>query len=299
MAARRRLIFAGAVTAHGEQYRRQRAAKVGESRRELREEDRYNDQPALKFDSFPEIPALLILPPHLMRPALSRLSRLATRPARPLLRREHDRRLRAMEQVLLEVRSGVDRNARLSHGLNTLIERIWPEEAATALQTGINTVMPHLRFLSTAPRIAVGALASLLAAGYIGRTIIYRRIADESAELGQQVLKANVENLTVTLKAVAANGETVDALVALLLELLAAETTRKALVDLLCAAYQDAGLQHKTGVFALEALDTDDARKMLDVQVQRLVSAAVLDDQVQRDTGVGVRAAIKRAVLGG
>ena len=142
-------------------------------------------------------------------------------------------------------------------------------------------------------------LASLLAAGYIGRTIIYRRIADESAELGQQVLKANVENLTVTLKAVAANGETVDALVALLLELLAAETTRKALVDLLCAAYQDAGLQHKTGVFALEALDTDDARDMLDVQVQRLVSAAVLDDQVQRDTGVGVRAAIKRAVLGG
>ena len=71
------------------------------------------------------------------------------------------------------------------------------------------------------------------------------------------------------------------------------------LVDLLCAAYQDAGLQHKTGVFALEALDTDDARDMLDVQVQRLVSAAVLDDQVQRDTGVGVRAAIKRAVLGG
>lgn len=234
-----------------------------------------------------------------MRPALSRLSRLATRPARPLLRREHDLRLRAMEQVLLEVRSGVDRNARLSHGLNTLIERIWPEEAATALQTGINTVMPHLRFLSTAPRIAVGALASLLAAGYIGRTIIYRRIADESAELGQQVLKANVENLTVTLKAVAANGETVDALVALLLELLAAETTRKALVDLLCAAYQDAGLQHKTGVFALEALDTDDARDMLDVQVQRLVSAAVLDDQVQRDTGVGVRHAIRRAVLGG
>ena len=234
-----------------------------------------------------------------MRPALSRLSRLATRPARPLLRREHDLRLRAMEQVLLEVRSGVDRNARLSHGLNTLIERIWPEEAATALQTGINTVMPHLRFLSTAPRIAVGALASLLAAGYIGRTIIYRRIADESAELGQQVLKANVENLTVTLKAVAANSETVDALVALLLELLAAETTRKALVDLLCAAYQDAGLQHKTGVFALEALDTDDARDMLDVQVQRLVSAAVLDDQVQRDTGVGVRAAIRRAVLGG
>ena len=234
-----------------------------------------------------------------MRPALSRLSRLATRPARPLLRREHDLRLRAMEQVLLEVRSGVDRNARLSHGLNTLIERIWPEEAATALQTGINTVMPHLRFLSTAPRIAVGALASLLAAGYIGRTIIYRRIADESAELGQQVLKANVENLTVTLKAVAANGETVDALVALLLELLAAETTRKALVDLLCAAYQDAGLQHKTGVFALEALDTDDARDMLDVQVQRLVSAAVLDDQVQRDTGHGIRSAIRRAVLGG
>ena len=43
-----------------------------------------------------------------------------------------------MEQVLLEVRSGVDRNARLSHGLNTLIERIWPEEAATALATGVN-----------------------------------------------------------------------------------------------------------------------------------------------------------------
>ena len=50
---------------------------------------------------------------------------------------------------------------------------------------------------------------------------------------------------------------------------------------------------------ATEAEADATAREMLDVQVQRLVRTTVLDDQVQRDTGVGVRAALRRAVLGG
>ena len=108
------------------------------------------------------------------------------------------------------------------------------------------------------------------------------------------MLKANVENLTVTLKAVAANGE-IDALSRCCSS--CSRRRRRGRRSSTPAPYQDAGLQHKTGVFALEALDTDDARDMLDVQV-RVSAAAVLDDQVQRDTGVGVRAAI-RAVLGG
>ena len=46
-----------------------------------------------------------------------------------------------------------------------------------------------------------------------------------------------------------------------------------------------------------QALDTPDARRMLDTQVQRLVSATVLDEQVQADTAVGVDAALRSALI--
>ena len=61
--------------------------------------------------------------------------------------------------------------------------------------------------------------------------------------------------------------------------------TRKALIELLISVFQDERLIHRTGIFALEALDTTDARQMLDTQLSRLVSATV------RDTTEGVQRA--------
>ena len=162
----------------------------------------------------------------------------------------------------------------------------------------VQTTMASVSDLVRTPRYVVGGVVGLLGAGFSVRSLIYRRVAEESAELGKAVLDKNVDNLTHTLKAVARDEETVDALVQLLVELLAAETTRKALIALLIDAFKDEGLTHETGVFALNALDTEDARRMLDVQLARLVSTTVLDEQVHRDTAIGIRCAMKRALLG-
>ena len=89
------------------------------------------------------------------------------------------------------------------------------------------------------------------------------------------------------------------ALVDLLKQLLDAEPTRAALIELLIAVFRDEALVHKTGVFALEALDTADAQRMLDAQLSRLASEVCLDAKVQRDAGVGVRKALKQAAWGG
>ena len=167
-----------------------------------------------------------------------------------------------------------------------------------ALKKGIDLVVPYLESLMQAPRMAAGVLLTLFTVGYAGRHAFYRGLANESAEIGALVLEKNVQNLTHTLEAVATNQETLDALLELLKQLLEAEPTRKALIELLIKAFEDEALKHQTGVFALDALDTPDARRMLDTQVSRLVSAAVLDDDVQRDTAVGVKGALKRVVIG-
>lgn len=209
-----------------------------------------------------------------------------------MLPRERDARLMELELLLRDVQRGVDRNATISRGVEGVMQRIWPAEAMAALRTGIERVTPYLRFLAFAPRVTAGVLVTC----FFTRGIIYRRVADESADLARQVLDRNEENLTSTLEAVARNEDTLRALVDLLKQLLDAKTTRSALIELLVEVFQDEQLLHKTGIFALEALDTTDARKMLDTQVARLVSAAVLDQQVQHDTAMGVRGALKRAV---
>ena len=208
------------------------------------------------------------------------------------------RRLHEMEQTLHQIHEGVERNHRVQRAASDLIERLWRPEMTEALKKGIDLVVPYLESLMQAPRMAAGVLLTLFTVGYAGRHAFYRGLANESAEIGALVLEKNVQNLTHTLEAVATNQETLDALLELLKQLLEAEPTRKALIELLIKAFEDEALKHQTGVFALDALDTPDARRMLDTQVSRLVSAAVLDDDVQRDTAVGVKGALKRVVIG-
>ena len=96
----------------------------------------------------------------------------------------------------------------------------------------------------------------------------------------------------------------------LLQQLLENETTRAALLALLFDLFDDAGLAHKVrrrscgctarltgpwcrtrapssrqvGTFLLAALDTDEARAMLNAQTAALVSATVLDRQAPQRT---------------
>ena len=99
-------------------------------------------------------------------------------------------------------------------------------------------------------------------------------------------------------------------LLVLLQQLLENETTRAALLALLFDLFDDAGLAHKVrrrnrgctarlagpwcrtripssrqvGTFLLAALDTDEARAMLNAQTAALVSATVLDRQAPQRT---------------
>lgn len=234
-----------------------------------------------------------------LRTAARRRNVAPGRRPHPLLRRhETEARLRAIEQTLEQVHAGIERNANLARGLETVIQRVWSAEATQALQRGINVVLPYLQALASAPRYAFATVCGVLGLGYVARSQIYEKVSEESAELGRQVLDRNVANLTHTLKAVAVNEETLSALVELLGRLLDAQATRTALIELLVTIFQDEALVHKTGVFALEALDTLEARQMLDTQLARLASATLRDAQVQRDAGFGARAALKTAAWG-
>jgi uncharacterized membrane-anchored protein YjiN (DUF445 family) len=113
----------------------------------------------------------------------------------------------------------------------------------------------------------------------------------------QEVAQRNIKNVIATLSEVAKDPETLALLVQLLRELLADEATRRALSELLIQTFQDDELSQETGRFLLGALDGSDARKMLDEQTARLVSATVLDAQVQDDASVSVRKVLARALL--
>ena len=82
-------------------------------------------------------------------------------------------------------------------------------------------------------------------------------------------------------------------------DLLEDESTRATVIALLIAVFKDEELARVTGKFALEASGAQDSRRMLDAQTARLVSAIVLDKQVQADAGVGIGTALKYALLPG
>jgi hypothetical protein len=242
---------------------------------------------------------------------------------RPKLSSRRGDRLDRLERMLVDVQRSVDRNHNEISSVGSLARAIGDSEAMQNLRTALaggrvqrlqEQVLPLLHSIASAPRYAAGGLVTLLAGGYAARTFIYRKVAEESETLGKEVLEANIRNVITTLDGVAKDPETLSLLVQLLQELLDDPTTRKnllalvidlieapflrqALIALLVQCFKDDELLQVTGVFALEALDTPDARRMLDTQVQRLVSATVLDEQVQADTAVGVDAALRSALI--
>merc|ERR1711974_188712 len=86
-------------------------------------------------------------------------------------------------------------------------------------------------------------------------------------------------------------------LLRLLRDLFAAESTRTALLDLLVWVFKDEDLARLTGQFLLKGLADEEARRMLDAQVAALVSKTVLDDEVQKSTGIGINKALRHSFL--
>ncbi len=242
-------------------------------------------------------------------------SSLVTRQT-PRFRRREQQQLEDLEGLVRQLQKSVDRNHHDIVSASSWAKRIWSETRG-ALNVGVARIqeaMPLLRFITNAPRFAAGVIGSILVGGYVARSYIYHKVVDESEKLGREVLERNVRNVISTLDGVAKDPETLALLVVLLQQLLEDETTRSnlnglvlgllqapsiqsALLKLLVQLFEDPRLQHTAGVFALDALNTPEARKMLDAQLARLVSATVLDAQVQADTGRGIRTSIGQALF--
>ena len=221
-----------------------------------------------------------------------------------------------LKALLRELQKSVDRNHEDIVTAESWARRVW-SETGEALKTGfarVTETLPYLRFITKAPRFVLGTIASLAVGGYLARFVIYRKVVDESEKLGKEVLERNIRNVISTLDGVAKDPQTLELLVELLQQLLEEERTRAnlltlvlnlleteslrgALLGLLLQLFDDTDLKHTTGVFALDALYTPDARRMLDTQLARLVSATVCDPQVQADTGIGVRRSLAHALV--
>ena len=98
---------------------------------------------------------------------------------------------------------------------------------------------------------------------------------------GNQVLERNARNVAATLETISRDPETLLALQALLVQLLQADATRVALVQLLLAAFEDQALCAATGSFLLASLDTPASVAELNRQAAALASATVADEQVR------------------
>jgi hypothetical protein len=93
-------------------------------------------------------------------------------------------------------------------------------------------------------------------------------------------MERNSRNVVATLETISRDPETLLALQVLLVQLLQADTTRHALVQLLLAAFADPELCAATGAFLLASLDTTAAQAELRRQAAALASATVADEQV-------------------
>jgi hypothetical protein len=181
---------------------------------------------------------------------------------RAKFQQHNGQRLESLEKLIERVQESVERNARLVernfeqvHRNETLItrnyeqgsqtmeaaRRLWKPEtierlhdAMVGYESTVKKIAEPLQALSewqvrgqpvfTRTRLAI--VAGLMVGAYVVRHTIYRRVADESAALGKEVLEKNTMNIIATVDAVSRDPETLSVLLALLSELLGAERTR-------------------------------------------------------------------------
>eukprot|EP00931_Biecheleriopsis_adriatica_P108592 TRINITY_DN82925_c0_g1_i1.p1 TRINITY_DN82925_c0_g1~~TRINITY_DN82925_c0_g1_i1.p1 ORF type:complete len:292 (-),score=58.42 TRINITY_DN82925_c0_g1_i1:4-879(-) len=167
-----------------------------------------------------------------------------------------------------------------------------------------------VRGVSLVNRWTITGLLIFSLVGWSIRHHIYKQVGKEAAEMASAALEQEklIETAVATLNAIAKDPETLHSLVDLLDQLLKNPGTRAALVEILVWTFQqdqilasliellmwvfsDQALTTKTGEFLMKALDDPSAKQMLHSQTAELVRATVLDQRVQRDTGVGIKAA--------
>lgn len=138
--------------------------------------------------------------------------------------------------------------------------------------------------------------------GHEASLVIDKVIKDE--ELHHNAI-ALIEGLTTDPKTLAAlvvlvnkllvDPSTLQSLIELLTWLFKDERTVNNLVYLLQQVFSDPSLQKKTGEFLLESLDTPSTKQMLHDQTVTWVNKVVLDEQVHRNTALGIQSSVKHA----
>jgi len=165
-------------------------------------------------------------------------------------------------------------------------------------------------------KFTVGSVAGVIVVVWFYWSSIQRRTSEEVADLASKTLEQETlrQALQETLDDLAQSVEVKQTLTGLLQNLIQDETTQQqltqllvyavgtkpvqdALLDLLQLVFQDEYLQELSGEFLLKGLDVERVRQMLDEQTQSLVKRTVLDEQVQKATGDGVRKSLWYALI--
>ena len=96
------------------------------------------------------------------------------------------------------MQKSVDRNHSAIDGINSFTRGVWESETTRGLRKALlwlpglqEQVLPLLRSIVVAPRYTAGTLMLLATGGYLTRSYIYRKVANESEILGKEVLEVN------------------------------------------------------------------------------------------------------------
>lgn len=208
----------------------------------------------------------------------------------------------SMERSLAEIHDQTVRVPIVDRVSEAVLDHVHRSPSLTKVLDQLNK---HRGLLNRKTAAALAVAAVLI---WQCRAAMYQRTSREVADLASRTLEQESlrESIQETLEAVASSPETLEALNELLQRILRDPSTQKVLVDLVVyavgteqvrkalqllaeGAFVDPHLQRLTGEFLLKGLDERHVREMLEAQTQALVRKTLLDESVQRATGIGVR----------
>mmetsp|Transcript_20446 Transcript_20446/g.30988 ORF Transcript_20446/g.30988 Transcript_20446/m.30988 type:complete len:388 (+) Transcript_20446:127-1290(+) len=207
--------------------------------------------------------------------------------------KEHIVKISTVERISMASRDYFQQNETLTQIVKSMQNRSW-------------------NFLTN--KYVLGGVAAVILVGWSYRSTMRARASEEVAGIAALTLQQSElrETIQETLHTVANSPETLNTLNELLLKLIQSPQTVKALVDLVVHALQtpdvrsavmqlleeifrDKHLQQLTGDFLLNGLNYH--KDFLESQTQDLVRQTVLDQSVQRATGMGVQRSLWYAMV--
>ena len=210
--------------------------------------------------------------------------------------------------LLAKLQRSVDQNREQILEITTesaATRQLWREETMSILRTQMSTLEGLIRnafqfqvrgYNVVTPQ-SLAAIGMLVIAFVIYKNRIYRKVAEESAAIGKEVMEENSRNLVDTVKKVTKDPETLSAVLQLLVELLEADVTKRALIKLLLETFKDEELCRVTGTFLLDSLNTETTREQLNHQTAALLLDTVRNKEVRVEAGAAVRSALGWAVV--